>query len=129
MTTVDEPGIDLVLRRMGWHKLADSLADERAAQPSTPTTSGLHPFACPNCGREREISDRALRAIRAGERDGVCKRGEGCRARLSENEKLRRWWLEWAGVPRADIDRAGGAIAYVARHGLPYPLGSMLDAG
>lgn len=119
--------LDDVLRRSGWHTLADELENERElATPATVTTSGFVPFACPICGRTRELSARAMRAIRAGTRDGSCAPGEGCRARLSERERYRRWWLEWAGVPAGEIARAGSATAYVARHGLPHVLGSFL---
>lgn len=93
---------------------------------TVPRTSELHHFACPICGAAREISARALRLIDKGLRDGVCVSGTGCQKAVDRPERDRRYWLEWAGVPRVEIIRAGGAREYVRCHGLPHPLGSLL---
>lgn len=81
---------------------------------------------CPACGRRREISARVVRAIASGKRDGVCPPGEGCRKAIDEDERMRRWWLDHAGVDRGAMLHAGGALEYVALHGLPDPLRSLL---
>lgn len=86
-----------------------------------------HDFACPVCGRVRPISERAARAVRTGARSGICKSGEGCQAAIDKPERLRRWWLhDVGGVPSLAIAAEGGACGYVARHGLPDPLGSLV---
>jgi hypothetical protein len=89
------------------------------------TVGVLQHFACPVCGRSREISPRALRLVVAGVRTGECRTGEGCRAALDDAERLRRFWLKLAGVDEMTIRRAGGAMAYVAEFGLPDVLRDM----
>jgi hypothetical protein len=85
----------------------------------------LHSFACPICGRLREISPRALKAVTRGERSGECRSGEGCRSAVTVAEKNRRWWLARAGVDELAIRRSGGARRYVLEHGLPADLLAM----
>lgn len=104
--------------------IARDLAELEATAEPVHVPSSI--ATCPLCGRRREISSRTVRAIAAGRRDGTCPPGQGCGAAPSDDERLRRWWLEFAGVPRADVLRAGGASQYVALHGLPDPLGSLL---
>lgn len=81
--------------------------------------SDLHDFACPVCGRVREISARAFREIGQGARTGECRFGDGCRARLSNRERLRRWWLNLCGIDDITIRRAGGAVPFVLEFGMP----------
>jgi hypothetical protein len=85
----------------------------------------LQQFACPVFGRVREISPRALKLVERGERSGACRSGEGCRGKLPAEERMRRFWLHLAGVDELAIRGAGGALAYVARYGLPELLGEM----
>jgi hypothetical protein len=87
--------------------------------------TGFVPFACPVCGRLREISPRALKLVERGARSGVCRSGEGCRGKVTVEERMRRFWLHLAGVDELTIRREGGALAYVASHGLPDVLGEM----
>lgn len=89
--------------------------------------SVLREFACPICGQVRPITDRAARAIRAGERSGICQSGTGCQRALDQAEKLRRWWLiQVGGIAEIAVARAGGAREYVGRHGLPDALASFV---
>ena len=82
----------------------------------------LYSFACPVCGRVRSLSPSASRAIVSGASSGECRPGVGCRTAIVRQEQFRRDWLTWAGVDELEIRRSGGALAYVAEHGLPGPL-------
>lgn len=111
--------------------LATDIADlaDRIQTLERPAPLELVPASvveCPVCGRRREISARVVRAIAAGKRDGVCPTGEGCRSKISDDERMRRWWLDHAGVPRGEVLRAGGSLEYVSSHGLPDALGSLI---
>lgn len=81
--------------------------------------SAFHPFACPVCGRVRDVSARAFREINQGARTGECHQGSGCRA-VTRAERFKRWWLvEICCVPDDQVRRAGGAAAYVLEFGMP----------
>lgn len=82
-------------------------------------------FACPVCGRIRPIAERGARRIRKGETSGECRPGEGCRARVTVDERYRRFWLKTAGVTELEIRRAGGAVPYVLEFGLPAELAAL----
>lgn len=81
--------------------------------------SRLQPFACPVCGRVRQIGRMALHAIHVAASSGECRPGEGCRQRLTEAERHRRFWLLQAGVTELELRRAGGAVPFVLEFGLP----------
>jgi hypothetical protein len=81
--------------------------------------SVLQQFACPVCGRVREISVRVHRAIADQAASGECRPGHGCRSKLSQEERFRRFWLNVAGVTPLEIRRAGGAVPFVLEFGLP----------
>ena len=80
----------------------------------------MEQFACPVCGRIRQLSPYAAKAIARGTWTGRCRDGEGCRVALDEAERFRRWWLhDVAGIDEVSIARSGGAGGYVVAHGLP----------
>jgi hypothetical protein len=85
-------------------------------------SSRLQPFACPVCGRIRQLSPAAANAIGRGAQSGECAPGVGCRTAIDQPERYRRFWLIWAGVTELELRTAGGSIAYVLEFGLPAQL-------